>query len=416
MGKTKFYKSLLVISLFFGVVIGLLGFNLLHKKDKGLDVNTYSEIKDLEGRHLTSFKDLSDYFQDLANKKGARHAFEVLRLAPLSPNIDMHLLGHAVGDILYKQEGLNGIKICNNDFRNACSHSIVTGLFFNKGEAALPEIAEACRQAPGGSGAYTMCFHGLGHGILAAVGYDMAKAAADCNKTGTANYNYNEAPQCIGGMVMEIIGGGGHNRDLWAAQRKKYLKKENPLGLCSNSFISDQAHFMCYIYITPYLFEAVEANRGSPTADDFKKSFPLCNKININDKADRDACYGGFGKEFVGLVQSRDIRQSTIENISNEQLIQIYEWCKLADNKEGAASCIISAANSLYWGGENNPGAAIRYCGLIADTYFQTSCYLNLIGAAAFYIKNPDYLESFCKQLPSSYLNDCRLRTTKNNQ
>jgi len=400
-----------MISLISIVIIGLLIFNHLHRKDINPSADTGFDIQDLESRNFTAFKEFSDYFQKLAEKKGARYAFEVLRRAPMSPNIDMHLLGHVVGDVLYKQEGLNGIKICNNDFRNACSHSIVTGLFFDKGEAALPEIAQACRQAPGGSGAYTMCFHGLGHGILAAVDYDMSKAAVYCDKTSTPQYSYNEGPQCIGGMVMEIIGGGGHDRNLWAAQRVKYLDKKDPIGLCSRSFISDKARFMCYTYVTPYLFEVVGANMSNPTGTDFKKSFPFCNKININDKSSRDACYGGFGKEFIGIVQSRDIRQSAIENISNGQLAQIYKWCKLADNKEGRISCILSAANSLYWGGENSPDITIRYCGLIDDHDLQNVCYENLIGAAFFYVKDTGYFESFCKKLPPVYLNDCRTRT-----
>src|SRR3989338_10209532 len=139
---------------------------------------------------------------------------KIFKAAPLGPNIDLHLLGHAVGDELYKQEGLNGITICDNDFRNACSHSIVIGLFYDKGDGALSEISEACRKAPGGSGAYTMCFHGLGHGILAATGYDMGKTAEYCKKTDTTTCK-RESTECIGGSVMEIIGGGFHDREIW---------------------------------------------------------------------------------------------------------------------------------------------------------------------------------------------------------
>src|SRR5437762_3691731 len=62
----------------------------------------------------SSFDQLKSYFQGLAQKKGARYAYEVLKAAPLGPNIDLHLLGHVVGDELYKQEGLNGITDCNN--------------------------------------------------------------------------------------------------------------------------------------------------------------------------------------------------------------------------------------------------------------------------------------------------------------
>src|SRR3989344_7123689 len=145
--------------------------------------NKNSELDYVENKNL-NFEELKSYFQNLAERKGARHAFEILNTASLPPNTDLHLLGHIVGDVLYKQEGIRGMEVCTNDFRNACSHSIVVGIFFDKGESALSEIAETCRRAPGGSGAYTMSLHGLGHGILAAVDYDMGRAAELCNKNG----------------------------------------------------------------------------------------------------------------------------------------------------------------------------------------------------------------------------------------
>jgi hypothetical protein len=118
---------------------------------------------DLRGK---GFSALKEYFEGVANEKGGRVAFDQMRTAVTDGNVDMHLLGHAVGDILYKQEGVSGMTACNNDFRNACSHSIVVGLFSDFGEGAIPMINDACKKAPGGAGAYTMCFHGLGHGVL----------------------------------------------------------------------------------------------------------------------------------------------------------------------------------------------------------------------------------------------------------
>src|SRR6185369_5825096 len=61
------------------------------------------------GQGIKSFQELSDRFAALANKKGAVYAYEVLREAPLPPGTDLHLLGHTVGDILYKQKGVAGI-------------------------------------------------------------------------------------------------------------------------------------------------------------------------------------------------------------------------------------------------------------------------------------------------------------------
>src|SRR5260221_11164644 len=110
--------------------------------------NDYPEIENLADKK--TFPELSAFFAQLARKKGAVYAYKVLNTALLPPNTDLHLLGHVVGDVLFRQEGLKGIQKCTQDFRNACSHSIVVGLFLQDGEKALSQIADVCRKAPGG--------------------------------------------------------------------------------------------------------------------------------------------------------------------------------------------------------------------------------------------------------------------------
>ncbi|MEZ4200776.1 MAG: hypothetical protein R3B69_04350 [Candidatus Paceibacterota bacterium] len=53
-------------------------------------------------------------------------------------------MGHAVGDILYEQEGISGMSICTHDFRNACSHTMVIGALIEFGTGAFPDIRDAC--------------------------------------------------------------------------------------------------------------------------------------------------------------------------------------------------------------------------------------------------------------------------------
>ena len=241
---------------------------------KLLSTQQYSE---LNGRELVGldYSDLKDYFTELANNKGAEYALNVLKIAPIKPGVDMHLLGHAVGDILYKQQGVSGIKVCTPDFRNACSHTIVVGLFYDKGDKALSEIAQACQDAPGGKGAYTMCFHGLGHGVLAYTGYNLEKTIKLCEKTATLEHRRREYIECVGGAVMEIIGGGGHDPDLWEKQSKKYLGTGDPLYPCNADIMPSETRGQCYIYITPHLFNVAGADMGRPTESDFKKAFNL---------------------------------------------------------------------------------------------------------------------------------------------
>lgn len=396
-------KILLALNLLL-LMVWLSG-NSLSRRESENDSKSanFPELQYLINKNL-SFAELKTYFSNLAEQKGGQYAFEVLKIAPIPPNTDMHLLGHVVGDVLYKQQGLDGIKICTDDFRNACSHSIVVGLLLDKGEGALPQISQACRQAPGGSGAYTMCYHGLGHGILAYTDYELPKAVELCQKTGTNEYGFQEASQCAGGTIMEIISGGDHDKKTWGAKRTKYLKADDPFYPCSATFMPKDSKNICYTYLTPYLWEAVGANLGNPTNEDFVKSFALCDKIPYGEY--KNICFGGFGKEFVGLAKARDIRN--IENLSDDEMMKIYNWCNLANNKEGIRECLSNALSSIYWGGENDRSTAIRFCNIITDSTSQSSCFQNLIGQVSHYIQDPNYRKSFCEELPEIYQNNCK--------
>ena len=401
MGKRK--------AILFFIVVFLLvdGFLLARTFSKTPDNANYSELDELRGNKL-SFKELSNYFTALGEDKGAAYAYEVLKRADIRPGIDMHLMGHIVGDILYKQEGAKGIAVCTPDFRNACSHSIVVGMLLEYGEGALPEIAQTCREAPGGAGAYTMCFHGLGHGILAYAGYDLEKAVGLCETTGTEEKNQREYVECVGGTIMEIIGGGFHNPELWEKQSKKYLSAEDPLSPCNRDFMPELVRPQCYVYLTPHLFEAAGASLANPTLESFEIAFPFCEKIPASDRASRATCYGGFGKEFVVLARARDIRDVSL--MTNEEMKQVYDWCLLARNDRGITQCVSSAAASLYWGGENNPETVIRFCNVVEDSGYRNACFSDTINAVGFYVKDVNYRRSFCEELPQDMKENCRKR------
>lgn len=352
-----------------------------------------------------SFKEISKFFKDVAEEKGAEYAFSLLKEAPLPEDTDLHLLGHVVGDVLYKKQGKAGINICTHDFRNACSHSIVIGLFTQKGKEAIPEISEVCRNAPGGSGAYTMCFHGLGHGVLAYTSYDLEEAVDLCGEMGTSEYRFRESAECIGGLIMEMTSGGQHDKDAWERAKKIYFKENDPLYPCSSEIIPESGRYLCYSYLTPHLLEAAGADLGNPTEDDYGKAFEYCEGINVADTANRDACFGGFGKEFLVLANERDIR--TVDSLSNEKMEKVYSWCLLAPNSNGTTSCIRHAVNSLYWGGENDVNASIRFCSLISDGDYKDECFKHLIGAVYFYSDDQKYLDNFCNSVPESYQDEC---------
>jgi len=367
----------------------------------------YPELQKLKN-NTYDFTQLKTYFTNLAQKKGGVYAYKILQHADIPANTDLHLLGHAVGEQLYKQQGIEGMEYCTQDFRNACSHSIVVGTLLDNGatEKIFEKIDQACKKAPGGYGAYGLCYHGLGHGVLAYTNYDMRKAAKLCEKTMRLGENIAYA-QCISGTVMEIVGGGDHDKKTWTKQSTYYLSDPNPLALCQSTSIKAPATSLCYNYITPHLFTLAgfdPSNTHDPVS--FQKAFLYCDAIPELETRSRDACFGGFGKEFVVLAKDRDIRN--IGDMTKRQLTLISQWCHLAPTEKAQQSCIFSALTSLFWGGENKPHAAVGLCTLLFDKKEQKECFTFLFSVVTKYIKDPTYQQKVCKLVPQIYKNHCQ--------
>lgn len=365
----------------------------------------FPEIREILSSGET-FEEMEDFFKEVAEKKGPVYALDLLKVAPLPPETDVHLLAHAIGNILYKKYGLEGMKFCTEDFRNACSHSIVVGAFVERGAEAIPDIAEICRRAPGGKGAYAMCFHGLGHGVLAAEGYDLRSAVSLCRRAGSPEFNYIESAECVGGVIMESID-GVHDKEVWEKQRKTYFRDGDPLFPCyRGDWIPSNARDACFSYLTPHLWQAAGADLRNPTEADFEKSFMYCGALTGESDQYKEACFGGFGKEFVGLVKSRDIRN--VAEMTDEQLATIYKWCLLAKDPIGIGACVRSALDSLYWGGENQPDAALAFCGVVKEDDLKVNCFEHLALIFNYYAGDKRFqLSKLCRRLPEELRARC---------
>jgi hypothetical protein len=311
-------------------------------------------------------------------------------------------MGHAVGDELYKQEGLEGMQYCTHDFRNACSHSIVVGALLAEGLSVFDRVNEICKNAPGGPGAYTMCFHGFGHGVLAYTEYEVPEAVKLCSKVGTEQYHKEEEAQCIGGIIMEMHQ-GVHDPEIWAQKKDKYLDPTKPLKLCQEDYMPELAKVLCYSYITPFIFDAAGAQGGNPTPEIYKESFAFCD--GVENDAHREACYAGLGKEFIVLAQDRDIRR--IEDTPDDLLQLAASWCMLAEKEEAQRACLTDILDSIFWGGENDFGVSVRYCSLLTPQSISDTCFLHLFQIASYYVPQPNRREDICSLVPENQKKQC---------
>jgi len=373
--------------------------------------NQTSEIAYIQN-HPMDFSQLKAYFKELSEKKGAVYSFKILNTAPIPYGTDLHLLAHTVGDELYKQKGVSGMKYCTDDFRNACSHSLVINLFYEKGDEGINDINKACKMAPG-EGGYSMCYHGLGHGVFAYTGYEFPKTTLLCKKVSANNLNGPEYKECMGGAVMEQISGGDHDKVSWQKQREVNMHKDQPLYPCMSNLITEPGpRQTCLVYLTPYLWELAGKNSADVSDDVIINSFMYCDTLPLDDPNDRNSCFGGFGKEFLAMAKGKDIRQ--IDKLTDEEMQKIYRWCLLTPLKDGQKSCILYAQGSMYWSGANDKKLVEHFCSLAPSEEIKNYCFEGLIAA----VKNGEkkdrqYLKEFCNEIPLSLKDQCTTKLLK---
>ena len=83
---------------------------------------------------------------------------------------------------------------------------------------------------------------------------------------------------------------------------------------------------------------------------------------------------------------------------------------KLANETDGVNACLLQALSSIFWGGENDRTASIRFCKVIKSIEEQQSCFIDLIGQVLFYVKDATYRKSFCSELPTEFNVECKDR------
>jgi len=363
----------------------------------------HPELKTIASHSEWTYEEFSEYFESIAREKGALYGFDILLEAELPPSINVHLIGHLLGTALYEEKGIDAIRFCTQDFRNACSHSVAIAIFRDYGEGGLATITDVCHEAPGGPGAYTMCFHGLGHGVLAYTGYNLEKAIDLCRKTGTPAYQNREFVECIGGTIMELDS-GFHNKPAWEAMAPLYYNREDVLAPCT-TLVPEEARGICYTYLTPHLFRRAGIDVTQPQDTSFAKAFSFCELIPEEEKEQRDGCYGGFGKEFVGLAKMHDIRD--VGSMGEDSLRKVRGWCTEAGTPDGEKACHEQALAALYWGGENKPDASFNYCALAETKEGMTACYGALTERIILFAPDSIAKTLLCARLPAEYRAAC---------
>lgn len=149
-------------------------------------------------------KEQYGYVEILAKAKGVAQAWQFAKdafstQAGTSLGGRSHDVAHFIGGLIYKEQGLKGLSVCDTTFAFGCYHGFTEGAFAKSLDPLL-QVAIACEAlGPVSSGPWSSCIHGIGHGVASYYNStDLEPALATCNTLGPG------ATFCHDGVFMEF--------------------------------------------------------------------------------------------------------------------------------------------------------------------------------------------------------------------
>lgn len=290
-------------------------------------------------------------FRDYIQTYGGTRAYEAFAKAvePLSPG-QRHTLAHAFGGALYQTEGTSSLPVCDSRFSYGCFHQFLGEAIGDLGLGVVDNLNRGCIDTLK-TGALS-CQHGIGHGVLAYLGYspqDLDKALAVCK-----NLPFNDPiGGCYGGVFME------YNletmRNIGEIRQVVEGNMQTPCPTLDSAYKP-----ACYFWQPQWWAQVLRAEAGDTMPDLYARVGALCRGV---PEAYRRDCFEGLGTNLPGDANFDPAEARRLcEAVSPSPLDQLY--------------CKSLAANSLSLGGSGQVADGLEACsGLSGEFYDYCSAY-----------------------------------------
>lgn len=327
---------------------------------------------------------------EVMNRDGLSASLDTLRWMAARDSLvlrDAHQLAHALGrQALRQARGSPAVLAqCRPVFAAGCYHGVVEAYLDQSRRIDMTELERMCAAAGSEQNPAPVyeCTHGLGHGILGALGLDLPRTLRLCDSLPDAQF----ASACQEGAFMEAIGsamagpmhhpGGEPHGHPAMAHAGLALDPTDPYAPCDQfdgSYAASCWPFQGAVILRQSGFEPGAAFR---TCDAAPARF-------------RQLCYRGLGLQLAGLFQ-RDDRW-------------ILEQCAKG-RPDLAPSCAAGATIALTemdWTGART----LRFCAA-SRVAWKEACY-RLGGSRLAFVTSPTRLAVLCGQVEGEYVEACR--------
>jgi hypothetical protein len=184
--------------------------------DQPLTLDTFAQVQCCFKEGASVSRCLDGEMGRLTKEHGVKPVLKALEEASADPMVDAacHEVGHAIGRAAYLQMGFGeAFHACDGTCHYACYHGILERVFLTpeqvasgQSHAQLEDIEEKiptlCTPDTVGSDEpmlLAQCFHGLGHGLLYTLDYNLSDALKGCDMLKTED----QSNWCALGVFME---------------------------------------------------------------------------------------------------------------------------------------------------------------------------------------------------------------------
>lgn len=313
------------------------------------------------------------YWLELVGSEKAMN--KLIQISRNGSLVDCHQEAHQVGRLAFEIFGADIFKHSYFECHSGFIHGAMEAFLKQQGTQNLErDIVSLCDQLPSSFTKFE-CLHGMGHGVMAFVNYDMTEALQMCKQL----ENGFAKSSCYGGVFMENIlvaqGKGatpGHTTN-WV--------NDDPHFPCIAVDQDPSIQYECYMMQTSRMLEIGQY--------DFNFVVQECRKAPANF---REVCYKSMGRDVAG----KTLREPQ----------KIINLCQTADSGY-FDNCIYGGLNVIidFWG-ENLHDQASKLCKLLPENH-KTNCYQTLAGRITGIFVNNESRQLVCDTFEENYRTLC---------
>lgn len=171
----------------------------------------YARVNASDGPFRTYVKGHILVNDDQLERYYVRHGGDALVVyaaesARAETNANFHSVGHSVGEVLFRHEGLGSILTCADSFEWGCMHQTYARAYAELGPSVVPHLVKHCDTYPRGSRDRGQCQHAVGHGLVLVAEYatsSLPRLFEECDAITTRRpIPWNDG--CHAGVIMEF--------------------------------------------------------------------------------------------------------------------------------------------------------------------------------------------------------------------